>query len=149
MALATAPLTLQFQFHRNHSLTLCCRNTTSVQQLIKVKTSSKCKCNCKCPRNRINLIVVSCQNNNEPSDKSTSKPQKEKEKTQLFAQVLDGAEKLGRGLKENMRPKQKEKGDWKDLMLMSLSFAVYVYMSQQIVCAYFAWMSMSMPTHSW
>ncbi|OMP10053.1 hypothetical protein COLO4_04871 [Corchorus olitorius] len=142
MALAAAPLTLQFQFHGNHSLSLCCRNT-SVQQ-VELKTSSKCKF----PRNRINLIVVSCQNNEPSSDKSTSKSQKEK--TQLFAQVLDGVEKLGRGLKENMRPKQKEKGgDWKDLMLMSLSFAVYVYMSQQIVCAYFAWMSMSMPTHSW
>ncbi|GAB4828069.1 hypothetical protein Ancab_034984 [Ancistrocladus abbreviatus] len=53
---------------------------------------------------------------------------------------LDSVWKLGKELKENLSPKQK--GDWKDLMLMSLSFAVYVYMSQQIVCTYCAWMSM-------
>ncbi|KAJ4767398.1 RNA/RNP complex-1-interacting phosphatase [Rhynchospora pubera] len=46
----------------------------------------------------------------------------------------------GKGLRENLSPKQK--GDWKDLVLMSLSFAVYIYVSQQIVCTYCAWISM-------
>lgn len=98
-----------------------------------------------CPRIH---VVISCQNN-EPLEKSTSattkKEQKEENSRQLFSQVLGGVQKFGRGLKENMSPQRK--GDWKDLMLMSLSFAVYVYMSQKIVCAYFAWMSM--PKHSW
>jgi len=49
-------------------------------------------------------------------------------------------EKLGKWLKDSLGPKKK--GDWKDLALMSLSFAVYVYISQQIVCAYCAWMSL-------
>ncbi|KAF0915820.1 hypothetical protein E2562_039056 [Oryza meyeriana var. granulata] len=35
-----------------------------------------------------------------------------------------------------------EKGDWKDVTLMSFSFAVYVYISQKIVCTYCAWISM-------
>ena len=43
----------------------------------------------------------------------------------MFSQVFAGVQKFGRGLKENMSPQQK--GDWKELMLMSLSFAVYVY----------------------
>lgn len=50
------------------------------------------------------------------------------------------AGKLGRGLTQGLSPKQK--GDWKDVLLMSFSFAVYVYISQKIVCAYCAWMSM-------
>ncbi|XVF33714.1 hypothetical protein REPUB_Repub17cG0192000 [Reevesia pubescens] len=95
-----------------------------------------------CPRF---LVVLSCQNN-EPIEKSTSTTTKEqKENRQIFSQVFAGVHKFGRGLKENMSPQQK--GDWKDLMLMSLSFAVYVYMSQRIVCAYFAWMSL--PKQSW
>ncbi|XWS35530.1 hypothetical protein CRYUN_Cryun20dG0005100 [Craigia yunnanensis] len=94
-------------------------------------------------RNCLRIIVVlSCQNN-EPIEKSTKKEQKENR--QLFSQVFAGVQKFGRGLKENMSPQQK--GDWKDLMLMSLSFAVYVCMSQRIVCAYFAWMSI--PKQSW
>ncbi|XVF79644.1 hypothetical protein PTKIN_Ptkin15bG0005600 [Pterospermum kingtungense] len=97
--------------------------------------------NRNCPRI---LVVMSCQNN-EPIEKSTSTTKKEeKGKRQLFSQVFTGVEKFGRGLKENMSPQQK--GDWKDLMYMSLSFAVYVYMSQKIVCAYFAWMSMPKPS---
>ncbi|XVF22933.1 hypothetical protein REPUB_Repub12eG0213500 [Reevesia pubescens] len=95
-----------------------------------------------CPRV---LVVLSCQNN-EPIRKSAPTTKKAKEENrQLFSQVFAGVQKFGRGLKENMSPKRK--GDWKDLMLMSLSFAVYVYMSQKIVCAYFAWMSM--PKQSW
>ncbi|KAI5681087.1 hypothetical protein M9H77_02314 [Catharanthus roseus] len=47
---------------------------------------------------------------------------------------------FGKGLKDSLSPKQK--GDRKDLTLMCLSFAVYVYISQKIVCAYCVWMSM-------
>nr|XP_004506316.1 uncharacterized protein LOC101488893 [Cicer arietinum] len=46
----------------------------------------------------------------------------------------------------NLNPQQK--GDWKDLFLMSISFAVYVYISQKLVCAYCAWVSF-MPKHVW
>ncbi|XWS45741.1 hypothetical protein CRYUN_Cryun14cG0005700 [Craigia yunnanensis] len=106
---------------------------TSVQEM---KSRSR-----NCPRI---LVVLSCQNN-EPIEKSTTTKKEQKENRQLFSQVFAGVQKFGRGLKENMSPQQK--GDWKDLMLMSLSFAVYVYMSQKIVCAYFAWMSM--PKQSW
>lgn len=59
--------------------------------------------------------------------------------------MLVGVEMMGGKLKGNLSPKQK--GDWKDLMLMSLSFAVYVYISQRIVCAYCAWTSML--NHHW
>ncbi|GAV86069.1 hypothetical protein CFOL_v3_29502 [Cephalotus follicularis] len=76
----------------------------------------------------------------------SSKPKKEKkENMQLLSHLFVGVKKYGEGLKENLSPQQK--GDWKDLMLMCLSFAVFVYMSQKIVCAYCAWMSM--PKHLW
>ncbi|CAL9152642.1 unnamed protein product [Musa hybrid cultivar] len=58
----------------------------------------------------------------------------------LLVEMYGEAGKLGRGLLEGLSPKQK--GDWKDVLLMSVSFAVYVYISQKIVCAYCAWMSM-------
>ncbi|MQM23627.1 hypothetical protein Taro_056693 [Colocasia esculenta] len=45
--------------------------------------------------------------------------------------ILAEAEKVGRGLKESLSPRRK--GDWKDVLLMSLSFAVYVYISQKLV----------------
>ncbi|XP_051182515.1 uncharacterized protein [Lolium perenne] len=48
--------------------------------------------------------------------------------------------KAGMAVQENLSPKQK--GDWKDVALMSLSFAVYVYISQKIVCTYCAYVSM-------
>ncbi|CAJ2655188.1 uncharacterized protein LOC123923102 [Trifolium pratense] len=47
----------------------------------------------------------------------------------------------------NLSPQQ-QKGDWKDLFLMSISFAVYVYISQKLVCAYCAWTSMP-NVHVW
>jgi hypothetical protein len=83
---------------------------------------------------------LSCQRG-EPIDTSSSKPKKEiKQDKQLVRQLFGSVENFGKGLKDNLSPKRK--GDWKDVMLMSLSFAVYVYMSQKIVCAYCAWMSM-------
>ncbi|CAD6202684.1 unnamed protein product [Miscanthus lutarioriparius] len=48
--------------------------------------------------------------------------------------------KAGMAARESLSPKQK--GDWKDVTLMSFSFAVYVYISQKLVCAYCAWLSM-------
>ncbi|KAH7527864.1 hypothetical protein FEM48_Zijuj05G0011800 [Ziziphus jujuba var. spinosa] len=82
-----------------------------------------------------NLILLSCQSR-EPTEEGTKK-QKEKQTSLPF---FVGFGKLGKCVKENLSPQKK--GDWKDLTLMSLSFAVYVYISQKIVCAYFAWMSM-------
>ncbi|KAL7204412.1 hypothetical protein ACSBR2_017476 [Camellia fascicularis] len=81
---------------------------------------------------------ISCQSRL-PVDPETEKG-KEKEKKQLLPQVLVSVGNFGKRLKDNLSPKQK--GDWKDLMLMSLSFAVYIYISQRIVCTYCAWMSM-------
>ncbi|CAK7330889.1 unnamed protein product [Dovyalis caffra] len=86
------------------------------------------------------LFLLSCQRG-EPIDTSSSKAKKEvKQGKQLVRQLFGSIEKFGKGLKDDLSPKQK--GDWKDVMLMSLSFAVYVYISQKIVCAYCAWMSM-------
>ncbi|XP_065870826.1 uncharacterized protein [Euphorbia lathyris] len=58
--------------------------------------------------------------------------------------VVRETEKIGKGLKDN---NSKQNGDWKDVVLMSFSFAVYVYISQQLVCAYCAWNSYL--KHSW
>ncbi|KAK8949448.1 hypothetical protein KSP39_PZI005100 [Platanthera zijinensis] len=51
------------------------------------------------------------------------------------------AVKLSKELKESLLQGPKQKGDWKDVILMSFSFAVYVYISQRIVCTYCAWIS--------
>nr|CAB3501574.1 unnamed protein product [Digitaria exilis] len=40
--------------------------------------------------------------------------------------------KAGMAARESLSPKRK--GDWKDVTLMSFSFAVYVYISQKLVC---------------
>ncbi|KAJ9158807.1 hypothetical protein P3X46_024353 [Hevea brasiliensis] len=91
-----------------------------------------------CPRI---LILLSCQRG-EQIDITNTKGKKEmkQEKQLTLGQLFCSAEKFGRGLKDTLSPKQK--GDWKDVLLMSLSFAVYVYISQQIVCAYCVWTSM-------
>ncbi|KAI8026279.1 hypothetical protein LOK49_LG02G01437 [Camellia lanceoleosa] len=104
----------------------------SIQQL---KSKSK-----NCPTT-LNTSIF-CQSRL-PVDQETEKgkeKEKEKEKKQLLPQVLVSVGNFGKKLKDNLSPKQK--GDWKDLMLMSLSFAVYIYISQRIVCTYCAWMSM-------
>ncbi|KAL8496043.1 hypothetical protein ACS0TY_019955 [Phlomoides rotata] len=91
------------------------------------------------------LSVVSCQNR-DPIDPSDTKTKKEEEKgVKKLHKLMGGVEKVGKGLQDKLSPKRK--GDWKDVTLMSLSFAVYVYMSQKIVCAYCAWISMQ--DHSW
>ncbi|KAL1199831.1 hypothetical protein V5N11_013088 [Cardamine amara subsp. amara] len=61
----------------------------------------------------------------------------------IVTRMITEAEKFGKNLKPE------KKGDMKDLMLMSLSFAVYVYISQLMVCAYFAWQHLSFPKPSW
>ncbi|XP_010503921.1 PREDICTED: uncharacterized protein LOC104781044 [Camelina sativa] len=61
--------------------------------------------------------------------------------------LISEVEKFGKELKTG--EKKKKKGDVKDLMLMSLSFAVYVYISQLLVCAYFSWQHLSFPNPSW
>ena len=73
-------------------------------------------------------------------DPPTDKEKEGKEKKESLKEIFVVIDKLGRGIKDSLSPKQK--GDWKDLVLMSLSFAVYVYISQRIVCAYCAWNSM-------
>jgi hypothetical protein len=35
----------------------------------------------------------------------------------------------------------RKKGDIQDVILMSISFALYVYISQKLVCAYCIWQS--------
>ncbi|KAM5574870.1 hypothetical protein ABKV19_014027 [Rosa sericea] len=95
---------------------------------------------------RTHILLSSCHGR-EPIDTS-SNPQKKKDEKQekpSLLRFLADFENLGKNLKENLSPKQK--GDWKDLMLMSLSFAVYVYISQKLVCAYCAWTSM--PNQTW
>ncbi|PSS24458.1 Glycerol-3-phosphate acyltransferase [Actinidia chinensis var. chinensis] len=85
------------------------------------------------------LISIYCQSR-VPIDLSRSETKKEKEKKDLLPKLFHSVEEFGDRLKDNLSPKQK--GDWKDLTLMSLSFSVYVYISQKIVCAYCVWMSM-------
>ncbi|PON74226.1 hypothetical protein PanWU01x14_050580 [Parasponia andersonii] len=104
-------------------------------------------------RSQRSVVFVCCLKSREPIHGSTSSKLKAKEEISnkegkqevSFPMSFVGFEKLGKSLRENLSPKQK--GDWKDLMLMSLSFAVYVYISQRIVCAYLAWMSM--PEQLW
>ncbi|XP_059649124.1 uncharacterized protein LOC132295065 [Cornus florida] len=105
------------------------KNTSTHQQLINKKSNPRF------------LVSVSCQSR-VPINRSSPETEEEKEKgkKQLLLRLFVGVEKLGNALKENLSPKQK--GDWKDLVLMSLSFAVYIYISQKIVCAYCAWTSL-------
>ncbi|KAK6928757.1 hypothetical protein RJ641_004962 [Dillenia turbinata] len=86
------------------------------------------------------LISLACQSQEEVDPPNANAKNAKIESKQLLSSMLVSVEKLGKGLKDNLSPKQK--GDWKDLMLMSLSFGVYVYISQKLVCAYCAWMSM-------
>lgn len=83
---------------------------------------------------------MACQTPHFRSDDKDNKTGKEKKLS-----LMESVDKLGRGIKESLSPKQK--GDWKDLLLMSLSFAIYIYISQKIVCAYCAWTSVF--KHHW
>ena len=120
---------LNFMALNSLSHSFNCRKTVSVIQ--------KCHTERISPRS-ISMLVISCQNR-EPSDHKSTKTDKQINKG-VFPQLIFGVGKFGKGLKDNLSPKQK--GDWKDLTLMSLSFAVYVYISQKLVCAYCAWTSL-------
>ncbi|KAK7243531.1 hypothetical protein RIF29_38330 [Crotalaria pallida] len=97
-------------------------------------------------RNRTSrfVILLSCRGR-EPANNSNHEEKKDMEEKLTVLKIFNGFERLGKRLKQNLSPQQK--GDWKDLLLMSLSFAVYVYISQKLVCAYFAWTSM--PKQLW
>ena len=90
------------------------------------------------------VILSSCQGRG-PANNSDSAGERDFEGKFKFLKLFNGFEKIGKKMKENLSPQQK--GDWKDLLLMSLSFAVYVYISQKLVCAYLAWTSM--PKQLW
>ena len=83
--------------------------------------------------------VPSCCQSRVPLSSKIKKEDQE-ENGNKGLKVIARLGEVGRGLKESLSPKRK--GDWKDLVLMSLSFAVYVYISQKLVCAYCAWTSM-------
>ncbi|KAF2618460.1 hypothetical protein F2Q68_00041362 [Brassica cretica] len=82
------------------------------------------------------LTVMSCR-----KQKSPEESQGVIQRT--VSKMISAAEKMGKNLKPE------KKGDMKDLMLMSLSFAVYVYISQLMVCAYFAWTHVTLPNPTW
>ncbi|VVB05437.1 unnamed protein product [Arabis nemorensis] len=82
------------------------------------------------------LTVTSCRKQKSP-DESEGLIQR------TVAKIVSEAEKIGKMMKPE------KKGDIKDLMLMSISFAVYVYISQLMVCAYFAWRHVNLPNPSW
>ncbi|CAJ1934201.1 unnamed protein product [Sphenostylis stenocarpa] len=88
------------------------------------------------------LILLSCQGRK--PDPEEKKDHMGGGKLNLFKwKMLNGIEETGKRVKQNLSPQQK--GDWKDLLLMSISFAVYVYISQMLVCAYFAWTTVPKP----
>ncbi|KAK9061833.1 hypothetical protein SSX86_019017 [Deinandra increscens subsp. villosa] len=111
---------------------------------LRSKTIGKDLVNPMNHRTRPTPTSVACQTR-VPFDPPPDQEKEGKEKKQSFRDVFMGVKKLGRGLKESLSPKRK--GDWKDLVLMSISFAIYVYISQRIVCAYCAWMSVF--KHHW
>ena len=118
-----AALSIGPSFHTKHSTTQEHRKTRSSPRI---------------------LILLCCQSR-KPVDTSKPRSKKESKRKSLLPPPFVGFEKFGKILQENLSPKQK--GDWKDVMLMSLSFAVYVYISQRIVCAYCAWTYM--PKQPW
>ncbi|CAH8308662.1 unnamed protein product [Eruca vesicaria subsp. sativa] len=83
------------------------------------------------------LTVMSCWKQKSPEENSGGVIKR------TVTRMMSEAEKIGK----NMKPEKK--GDMKDLMLMSLSFAVYVYISQLMVCAYFSWTHVALPNPSW
>lgn len=85
------------------------------------------------------IVVPCCCQSRVPLSLKTKKEEKV-ENDNKGLKFMVSLEKVKKGLKESLSPKRK--GDWKDLVLMSLSFAVYVYISQKLVCAYCVWTSM-------
>ena len=138
---------LQTPYLTTHHNLICLPSALSVSPSFQIKNSS----NQIEPRNRTSgrrtHIPQSTCHGREPIDTTLNSEKKKDEKQgkQSVLQFLADFKDLGKNVKENLSPKQK--GDWKDLMLMSLSFAVYVYISQKLVCAYCAWTSM--PNQTW
>jgi len=67
--------------------------------------------------------------------------QEERPKTSLtLISLIEKLEQSPGGLRKCVSPRRK--GNIWDVMLMSISFVVYVYISQKIVCAYCMWQSM-------
>ncbi|KAI4333107.1 hypothetical protein L6164_017954 [Bauhinia variegata] len=91
-------------------------------------------------RNRPRIVILSSFQCKVPGDNSNPEEKKDLKGKLSLLKFINGFQKLGKSLKQNLSPQQK--GDWKDLFLMSLSFAVYVYISQMLVSAYYAWISM-------
>lgn len=91
------------------------------------------------------VILLSCKGRGPVNNNSNQGEKKDMGGKLTLLNLFNGFEKVGKRVKQNMSPQQK--GDWKDLLLMSLSFAVYVYISQKLVCAYFAWTVM--PNKLW
>ncbi|KAJ4873985.1 hypothetical protein Rs2_44242 [Raphanus sativus] len=83
------------------------------------------------------LTVMSCRKQKSPEESGGVIKR-------TVVRMISEAEKIGKNLKP-----EKKGGDMKDLMLMSLSFAVYVYISQLMVCAYFSWTHVALPNPSW
>ncbi|KAK2433350.1 RNA/RNP complex-1-interacting phosphatase [Trifolium repens] len=116
---------------------------------------------CSLCRLRTPIVSISCQgrrplnisnSNNEEKKHIGREGGKGKLPLLKWKVILNGFEKIiGKNKPQekmnNLSPQQ-QKGDWKDLFLMSISFAVYVYISQKLVCAYCAWTSMP-NVHVW
>ncbi|CAN0917342.1 hypothetical protein LINGRAHAP2_LOCUS30238 [Linum grandiflorum] len=123
MAALSATLYSNHRLHRS--------SNSLIHQVFMIPAASCCQ--------RRPADVVACHRGGGGTTSGGTKGTKESK--QLSSEMLLGSlDKFGKGLKESLSPKQK--GDWKDVVLMSLSFAVYVYMSQQLVCAYCVWKSM-------
>ncbi|KAI4323423.1 hypothetical protein L6164_023030 [Bauhinia variegata] len=96
-------------------------------------------------RNRPRIVILSSFQGRGPVNDSNPGEKKDLGGKLSLLKLVDGFQNLGKRVKQNLSPQQK--GDWKDLLLMSLSFAVYVYISQKLVSTYCAWSSM--PKQLW
>ncbi|KAJ8899218.1 hypothetical protein K2173_012394 [Erythroxylum novogranatense] len=85
--------------------------------------------------------VMACQRGEPTIDTSGPKAKKElrPENQPPSRQLFSTVEEFGKELKDKLSPKRK--GDLMDVGLAALAFAIYVYMSQQIVCAYCVWIA--------
>jgi hypothetical protein len=84
-----------------------------------------------------NLLPKLLSSNQEQQPSKRSNQEDKKKKLQTLRQALMQQLKLDKAIDELvsfMAPR--EKGDIRDVILMSLSFAVLVYISQRLVCAY-------------
>ncbi|KAI4385600.1 hypothetical protein MLD38_003607 [Melastoma candidum] len=93
---------------------------------------------------RLSMTAVTCRGTlPDDEEEKGDKGQEVKGSRGLATSLL----KLGEGLRGSLTPQRK--GDWKDLTLISLSFSLYIYISQKLVCAYSAWISSTYSTPHW